>query len=181
MKRLADRISSTHKLSYNEAIVWLRTRLSFALLCSSLMCIRGSRPHRSRRVDMNAVPVAISETGLEKSGRIVAFCDWNARFCDQKTWCSRNFAPKTRRPGASLRPDEHSSRPDSENRNQKRPSNSDERERREPRQFSCLCLQLGVDRKLSTCAAICRLCCVAPDHLRLALPDPSIGRRSYMS
>ena len=55
--------------------------------------------------------------GLEKSGRIVAFCDWNARFCDQKTWCSRNFAPKTRRPGASLRPDEHSSRPDSENKN----------------------------------------------------------------
>ena len=56
-------------------------------------------------------------TGLEKSGCIVAFCDWNARFCDQKTWCSRNFAPKTRRPGASLRPDEHSSRPDSENKN----------------------------------------------------------------
>ena len=55
--------------------------------------------------------------GLEKSGRIVAFCDWNARFCDQKTWCSRNVAPKTRRPGASLRPDEHSSRPDSENKN----------------------------------------------------------------
>ena len=55
--------------------------------------------------------------GLEKSGRIVAFCDLNARFCDQKTWCSRNFAPKTRRPGASLRPDEHSSRPDSENKN----------------------------------------------------------------
>ena len=55
------------------------------------------------------------DAGLEKSGRIVAFCDWNARFCDQKTWCSRNFAPKTRRPGASLRPDEHSSRPDSEN------------------------------------------------------------------
>ena len=32
LKRLADRISSTHQLSYNEAIVWLRTRLSFALL-----------------------------------------------------------------------------------------------------------------------------------------------------
>ena len=46
-----------------------------------------------------------SVPGLEKSGRIVAFCDWNARFCDQKTLCSRNFAPKTRRPGASLRPD----------------------------------------------------------------------------
>ena len=56
-------------------------------------------------------------SGLEKSGRIVAFCDWNAKFCDQKTWCSRNFAPKTGRPGASLRPDEHSSRPDSKNKN----------------------------------------------------------------
>ena len=64
LKRLADRISSTHQLSYNEAIVWLRTRLSFALLRSSLMCIRGSRPHRSRRVDLNAVPVAISETKI---------------------------------------------------------------------------------------------------------------------
>ena len=32
--------------------------------------------------------------GLEKSGRIVAFCDWKLRFCDQKVWCSRNFVPK---------------------------------------------------------------------------------------
>ena len=64
LKRLADRISSTHQLSYNEAIVWLRTRLSFALLRSSLMCIRGSRPHRSRRVDLNAIQVAISETKI---------------------------------------------------------------------------------------------------------------------
>ena len=35
-------------------------------------------------------------SGLEKSGRKVAFCDWNARLCEQKTWyrCSRNFVPK---------------------------------------------------------------------------------------
>ena len=79
-------------------------------------------------------------SGLEKSGRIVALCDWNARFCDQKTLCSRNFAPKTRRPGASLRPDEHSSRPRSENKKVETAfvSNSDERERRESR-YSCLC------------------------------------------
>ena len=44
-------------------------------------------------------------TGLDKSGRIVTFCDWKLRFCDQKIWCSHNFASKTRRPGASLRPD----------------------------------------------------------------------------
>ena len=56
--------------------------------------------------------------------------------CDQKTWCSRNFAPKTRRPGASLRPDEHSSRPDSENKNYFETvfvSNSDEREQHDSR------------------------------------------------
>ena len=66
LKRLADRISSTHQLWHNEAIVWLRTRLSFALLRSSLICIRRSRPHRdrSRRVDLNAVPVATSETRI---------------------------------------------------------------------------------------------------------------------
>ena len=44
---------------------------------------------------------------------------------------------------------------------------------------SCLWLQVGVDRKLSTCAAICRLRRVAPGPLRLALPDPSIDQRSY--
>ena len=42
-------------------------------------------------------------------------------------------------------------------------------------------LQMGVDRKLSTCAAICRLrrVAVAPGPLRLALLDPSIDRWSY--
>ena len=38
--------------------------------------------------------IFMDDTGLEKSGRIVAFCDWNVTFCDQKTLCSRNFAPK---------------------------------------------------------------------------------------
>ena len=40
--------------------------------------------------------------------------------------------------------------------------------------------QLGVDRKLLTCAAIRRLGRVAAGPLRLALPDPSIDRRFYM-
>ena len=144
----------------------------------TLKFVKNEKPERN--LDLIAL------AGLEKSGRIVAFCDWNARFCDQKTWCSRNFAPKTWRPGASLRPNEHSSRPDSKKQKSETAfvSNLDERERRESRQFSCLCLQLGVDRKLWTCAAICRLRRVAPGHLRyrLALPDPSIaiGRRSYL-
>ena len=44
----------------------------------------------------------------------VEFCDWKLRFWDEKFWCIRDSAPKTRRPGAPLRPDEHSSRPSSE-------------------------------------------------------------------
>ena len=54
--------------------------------------------------------VSTVKPGLEKSRRIVAFCDWKLRLCDwklrlcdQKIWCSRNIVPKTRRPGASLR------------------------------------------------------------------------------
>ena len=124
-----------------------------------------------------------ASTGLEKSGRIVAFCDWNTRFCDQKTWCSRNFAPKTRRPGASLRPDEHSSRPDSDIYFNKIletafVSNSDERERRESRQ---LLVPAGgsrpktVDVRSDLQASSC-----GPWPFALALPDPSIGRRSCM-
>ena len=96
--------------------------ISFSSLtsCFSILCFQ----HRVSFPEMKGWQNAgyrriflFGEAGLEKSGRIVAFCDWNARFCDQKTWCSRNFAPKTRRPGASLRPDEHSSRSDSENKN----------------------------------------------------------------
>ena len=64
INKLFERKRERERETYNEAIVWLRTRLSFALLRSSLMCIRGSRPHRSRRVDLNAVPVAISETRI---------------------------------------------------------------------------------------------------------------------
>ena len=59
-------------------------------------------------------------------------------------------------------------------------SNSDERERRESRQLLVPEVGPGVDRKLSTCAAICRLRRVAPGHLRLALSDPPTGRRSNM-
>ena len=124
----------------------------------AMRCLGASSPEPRRRAvprsDMSALRIA---AGLEKSGRIVAFCDWNARFCDQKTWCSRNFAPKTRRPGASLRPDEHSSRPDSENRNQKRlsfPTRTKESDVSLASSVACAC-RLGVDRKLSTCAAIC--------------------------
>ena len=56
-------------------------------------------------------------------------------------------------------------------------SNSDERERRESRQL--LVPAVGSRPKTVDVRSDCRLCRVAPGHLRLALSDPSIGRRSY--
>ena len=64
LKRFADRISERHGNSYSETVMWLRTKLPFALLRSSIMCLRGSRPHRSRVVHLDAIQLATSEAGL---------------------------------------------------------------------------------------------------------------------
>ena len=61
------------------------TSLPSISLCISLS---PKVPHAQYRKHLRAS----YNSGLEKSGRIVAFCDWKARFCDQKYWCSRNFA-----------------------------------------------------------------------------------------
>ena len=42
-KKLASMIASKHNQSYSQTVNWLRCRLSFSLLRSSIMCIRGSR------------------------------------------------------------------------------------------------------------------------------------------
>ena len=97
--------------------LWERSGMKAKKWLSNSVAVLNQVPPEDRALEINLDNIELLSAGLEKSGRIVAFCDWNARFCDQKTLCSRNFAPKTRRPGASLRPDEHFSRPDSENKN----------------------------------------------------------------
>ena len=42
-KKLAAMIASKHNQPYSQTINWLRCRLSFSLLRSSIMCLRGSR------------------------------------------------------------------------------------------------------------------------------------------
>ena len=42
-KKLAAMIASKHNQSYSQTMNWLRYRLSFYLLRSSIMCLRGSR------------------------------------------------------------------------------------------------------------------------------------------
>ena len=43
LKRLAGMVADEMHISYSSAMAWLRCRLSFALLRSAVMCIRGSR------------------------------------------------------------------------------------------------------------------------------------------
>ena len=47
-KRLADRLASKWNSSYSQTIGWLRCRLSFSLLRSSILCIRGARSAKGR-------------------------------------------------------------------------------------------------------------------------------------
>ena len=42
-KKLASMIATKHNHPYSQAVNWLCCRLSFFLLRSSIMCIRGSR------------------------------------------------------------------------------------------------------------------------------------------
>jgi len=61
-KRLADKIAYKQETSYSQVMGWLRCRLSFAILRSAILCIRGSRSsfHRPFRQALN-IALATSE------------------------------------------------------------------------------------------------------------------------
>ena len=46
LKRLAGKIADKDNSNYAEVMAWLRCRISFALLRSAVMCVRGSRSSR---------------------------------------------------------------------------------------------------------------------------------------
>ena len=60
-KRLADMIAQKRQLSYPMVMGWLRCRLSFASIRSSIMCIRGSRSSLHRPVYMDNILLASHE------------------------------------------------------------------------------------------------------------------------
>ena len=47
-KRIASMITVKHNKPYNKTIHWIRFRLNFSLLRSSIMCLRGSRSAHHR-------------------------------------------------------------------------------------------------------------------------------------
>ncbi len=64
LKRLAALIADRRDLTYSVCMAWLRARVCFALLRSSLMCLRGSRVGRRRFVDSSTIPLAVAESRL---------------------------------------------------------------------------------------------------------------------
>ena len=56
VKRLANIYAEKKTTSYSEAIAWLRCRLAFALLRSSVLCLRGARALKGRDYDEQFQP-----------------------------------------------------------------------------------------------------------------------------
>ena len=52
IKHLAEKLSQKQSTEYDQVMTWLRTRLSFLIVRSTLLCARGSRvPFRRTNVD----------------------------------------------------------------------------------------------------------------------------------
>jgi len=66
-RRLASLLSEKRSTPYSVTMSWLRTKLSFALLRSCIMCLRGSRVRRSLP-DSSCIPVdvVVSECRLDR-------------------------------------------------------------------------------------------------------------------
>ena len=61
-KRLTDMLSSKRNLPYSTLMGWLRCKISFAILRSAVMCIRGRRSSKNHAVrDTTDIALAYSE------------------------------------------------------------------------------------------------------------------------
>ena len=65
-QRLAALIAEKEDQQYSAVIGWLRTKISFALLRSAGMCIRGARSSRHQpRCDWSALDLHLAESGAQ--------------------------------------------------------------------------------------------------------------------
>ena len=60
-KKIASSISEKYDKPYNRTMNWIRCRLNFSLLRSSIMCLRGSRSAAHRPAGPNTIDLACSE------------------------------------------------------------------------------------------------------------------------
>ena len=64
--RLASLIAEKHQQPYSLTVNWLRCKLSFSLISSTVMCLRGARStyHRPSNLSESPMDLAINEGGL---------------------------------------------------------------------------------------------------------------------
>ena len=62
-KRLADLLANKNNVAYSTTMAWMRCSLSFSLLRSAVMCIRGSRSS-SHRVPNASLELGVAESHL---------------------------------------------------------------------------------------------------------------------
>ena len=65
MKRLAQKISERREGNYSDVMSFIRTKISFALLKSSILCIRGCRALKSRCTIENAISCILAEGQID--------------------------------------------------------------------------------------------------------------------
>ena len=61
LKRLAEIISEKQNIHLSLVCGWLRVRLSFALLKSTILCIRGTRKRKFNAADVNVARAACTD------------------------------------------------------------------------------------------------------------------------
>ena len=68
MRELAQKLAEQKNMTYNTIIHWLRSKLSFNLIKSTVMCLRGSRRSKSDiNMDLNGVEIAKVVGEIEKT------------------------------------------------------------------------------------------------------------------
>ena len=55
--RLAELISAKKKENYATAMSWIRTKVSFAILRTALLCLKGTRQGRRNNVQENDLEI----------------------------------------------------------------------------------------------------------------------------
>ncbi len=63
-KRLSVRIAAKQEIPKLVAAGWINCRISFAIIRSALVCIRGSRSLRPKPLEDNSVALAVAESRI---------------------------------------------------------------------------------------------------------------------
>ena len=63
-KRLAQKLSEKRNVQYSQTVGWLNTRISFALPRSVLVCLRGSRSLRPKKIADVSIELAVVEAKI---------------------------------------------------------------------------------------------------------------------